>query len=79
MCSDITAQRLAQLEVMNIYNNIPGAVFRCRFDPDFSVIDANDGLFDFLGYSREEFEMCIRDRVAAEPRLTGVLSTKGSL
>lgn len=55
VCSDITAQRLAQLEVMNIYNNIPGAVFRCRFDPDFSVIDANDGLFDFLGYSREEF------------------------
>lgn len=54
VCSDITAQRLAQLEVMNIYNNIPGAVFRCRFDPDFSVIDANDGLFDFLGYSREE-------------------------
>lgn len=55
VCSDITAQRLAQLEVMNIYNNIPGAVFRCRFDSDFSVIDANDGLFDFLGYSREEF------------------------
>ena len=30
-------------------------MFRCRFDPDFSVIDANDGLFDFLGYTREEF------------------------
>ena len=53
VCSDITAQKLAQLEVMNIYNNIPGAVFRCRFDSDFSVIDVNDGLFDFLGYSRE--------------------------
>ena len=42
-------------EVLNLYNNIPGAVFRCRFDEDFSVIDANDGLFEFLGYSREEF------------------------
>ena len=55
VCSDITAQKSAQTEVLNLYNNIPGAVFRCRFDPDFSVIDANDGLFDFLGYSREEF------------------------
>lgn len=55
VCSDITAQRKAQDEILHIYNNIPGAVFRCRFDSWFSVIDANDGLFDFLGYTREEF------------------------
>lgn len=55
VCSDITAQKRAQDEVLHIYNNIPGAVFRCRFDADFSVIDANDGLFDFIGYTREEF------------------------
>ena len=55
VCTDITAQKRAQEEVLNLYNNIPGAVFRCRFDADFSVIDANDGLFEFLGYSREEF------------------------
>lgn len=42
-------------EVLEIYNNIPGAVFRCRFDADYSVLDANDGLFEFLGYSRKEF------------------------
>ncbi len=41
--------------MLHLYNNIPGAVFRCRFDADFSVIDANDGLFEFLGYTREEF------------------------
>lgn len=52
---DITEQKRAQEEVLRIYNNIPGAVFRCRFDADFSVIDANDSLFDFIGYSREEF------------------------
>lgn len=56
VCIDITEQKQAQEEVMNLYNNIPGAVFRCRFDADFTVIDANDGLFDFLGYSREEFQ-----------------------
>lgn len=52
---DITEQKKAQEEVLHIYNSIPGAVFRCRFDEDFSVIDANDGLFDFIGYTREEF------------------------
>ena len=55
VCFDITAQKRAQEEVMRLYNNIPGAVFRCRFDKDFSVIDANDGLFEFLGYTRAEF------------------------
>ena len=55
VCIDITAQKEAQDEILRIYNNIPGAVFRCRFDPGFTVIDANDGLFDFLGYTRAEF------------------------
>ena len=55
VCIDITPQKMAQEEVLHIYNNIPGAVFRCRFDSDFSVIEANDGLFEFLGYTRAEF------------------------
>lgn len=55
VCIDITAQKQAQEEVLHIYNNIPGAVFRCRFDADFSVIDGNDGLYEFIGYTREEF------------------------
>ena len=55
VCIDITEQKKLRNELLHLYNNIPGAVFRCRFDPDFSVIDANDGLFDFLGYTREEF------------------------
>ena len=55
VCLDITVQKHAQQEVMNLYNNIPGAVFRCCFDPDYSVIDANDGLFEYIGYTREEF------------------------
>ena len=55
VCIDITAEKKLSQELLHLYNNITGAVFRCRFDADFSVIDANDGLFDFLGYSREEF------------------------
>ncbi|MDD3334490.1 MAG: PAS domain-containing protein [Eubacteriales bacterium] len=53
--SDITSRKAAAQEITNIYNNIPGAVFRCRFDPDWTVLSANDGLFRFLGYTREEF------------------------
>lgn len=56
VCIDISEQKRAQNEILNLYNNIPGAVFRCRFDDDYSVIDANNGLFDFLGYTREEFK-----------------------
>lgn len=55
VCTDITEKKQAEEEIYNLYNNIPGAVFRCRFDADFSVIDANDGLFEFFGYTREEF------------------------
>lgn len=54
--SDITEQKKAQEEVLRLYNNIPGAVFRCSFDSEFSVIEGNDGLFEFIGYTREEFE-----------------------
>ena len=55
VCIDITDQKKLQNELLHLYNNIPGAVFRCRFDEGFSVIDANDGFFDILGYTREEF------------------------
>ena len=55
VCIDITKQKQAQDEVMHLYNNVPGAVFRVRFDEGFSVADANDGLYEFLGYTREEF------------------------
>lgn len=55
VCVDITPQYQTREEISHLYNNIPGAVFRCRFDADFSVVSANDGLFEYLGYSREEF------------------------
>lgn len=55
VCIDVTDQKMAREEVLRIYNNIPGAVFRCCYDEGYTVIEANDGLFEFLGYSREEF------------------------
>ena len=55
VCIDITHLKEAQEEILYLYNSIPGAVFRCRYDEKFSVIDANEGLFEFLGYTRGEF------------------------
>ncbi|SDX30638.1 PAS domain-containing protein [Eubacterium barkeri] len=56
---EITTQQeyeKATKEMELIYNGIPGAVFKCRFDADWTVIFANDGLFRFLGYTRQEFK-----------------------
>lgn len=55
VCIDITAQKRAREEVLHIYNNIPGAVFHCRLDTHFTVIEANDSLFELIGYSPAEF------------------------
>lgn len=33
-----------------------GGVFKCRFDEAWTVIDADESLFRFLGYSRQEFQ-----------------------
>ncbi|MEG1727420.1 MAG: ATP-binding protein [Acidaminococcaceae bacterium] len=41
--------------VKKLDNNIPGAVFRCKFDANWTVVAANDCLFEFIGYTREEF------------------------
>lgn len=64
--SDVTDSKLAEMrigrlneEMAQTYNTIPGGAFRCRFNEDWDVLFANDGLFRFLGYTREEFaEIC---------------------
>lgn len=55
VCIDITKEKKSQLDLQLIYNNIPGAVVRCHIDHGFSIIDANDEFFTFIGYSRKEF------------------------
>lgn len=64
VCIDITAQKKAQSEIMHLYNNIPGVVFRVRCDEGFTVASANNGLYEFLGYTREEF-MALGNQMAA--------------
>ncbi len=52
---DVTDQVKVQQEMQSIYDNIPGAVFRCRYTPHWEIMEANDGFFEFIGYSRREF------------------------
>lgn len=33
-----------------------GGVFNCKYDEGFTLISADDSLFEFLGYTREEFQ-----------------------
>ena len=58
VCIDITEEKKMRDELVHLYNNIPGAVFRCRYDEELSVIDANDGLFEFLGPNRSSTKRC---------------------
>ncbi len=55
VCVDITPQRKLSEQLLHIYNNIPGAVVQCWMDEGYTLIDANEGLFDIIGYKRDEF------------------------
>ena len=54
----------ANREMELLYNSIPGAVFKCRFNADWDVIFANDGLFRFIGYTREEFQTLFHNKMS---------------
>ncbi|MDD2966003.1 MAG: PAS domain-containing protein [Desulfovibrionaceae bacterium] len=58
------AAEQATREMELLYNTIPGAVFKCRFNADWDVIFANDGLFRFLGYTREEFNTLFHNKMS---------------
>ena len=42
----------------------PGGIFQCKNDPGWNVIYANDGLFQFLEYTREEFRELFDNQLA---------------
>ena len=42
----------------------PGGIFQCKYDPGWTVIYANDGLFQFLEYTREEFRELFDNQMA---------------
>lgn len=68
--NDISEQKRTALlaktqdqEIRNLYDTIPGGVFICKFDSDWDVTFANKGFYDFLGYTREEFETLFQNKM----------------
>ncbi|MEG2072621.1 MAG: diguanylate cyclase [Oscillospiraceae bacterium] len=51
-------------ELLTIYNAIPGGVFKCHADEHFTLVEANDGFYRFLGYSKQELEEQFQNRLA---------------
>lgn len=41
-----------------------GGVFSCRYDPEWTVVKADESLFRFLGYTREEFKEKFDNKMA---------------
>ncbi|MFA6624364.1 MAG: PAS domain-containing protein, partial [Bacilli bacterium] len=46
-----------------IVNNAPGGVFRCLRDSDWKKIEANDGFYRLIGYSKKKFHELFNDCV----------------
>ncbi|MBC8569500.1 diguanylate cyclase domain-containing protein [Zongyangia hominis] len=53
------AERSTDLQVLT--RNLPGGVFRCRFDDMLSIQDLSDGFLHMFGYTREEVFLRFHD------------------
>ncbi|MEG2482532.1 MAG: diguanylate cyclase [Lachnospiraceae bacterium] len=51
-------------EILTIFNNIPGGIFKCLVDDGFTVIGANDGFYKILGLTKEEFQEHYSNQIA---------------
>ena len=48
---------------INTVKTVDGGIFDCRYDKYFTLVNADDNLFRFLGYTREEFAHLFHNRV----------------
>lgn len=69
--NDITEQEQQRISVQlqnekmrRIVNTVPGGVFRCKNEPGWQVLDANDGFYRFIGYTKEEFSAQFHNSIA---------------
>ncbi len=49
------ALRKSRRQLTTLMGNLPGMVYRCRGDQDFTMVYLNDGVTKLLGYTPEEF------------------------
>src|SRR5574344_1103144 len=66
MISDISKEKELELSLFEtkkiqvtdskrLYNNIPGGVFQCMFNKQWTIVNANEGFYKFLGYTEKTF------------------------
>lgn len=48
---------------INAVETVDGGIFNCRYDKYFTLVNADDNLFQFLGYTREEFAHLFHNHV----------------
>ena len=53
---DITPMKQATHELETLTNSIPGGVAKIFIASNISILFANDGYYDLIGYTREEYE-----------------------
>lgn len=65
ICFDITEKVQLQQNIKTITDNIPGGVYKLKFDEDFTVIYGNDGFYKLYGYTPEEMKILLGNKLIA--------------
>ncbi|MEF9945789.1 MAG: diguanylate cyclase [Lachnospiraceae bacterium] len=66
-------------ELFTIYNTIPGGVFKCLLDDNFTVTEANEGFYKFLGFTKEIFQTKFNNQLAKIMRPENLKEIKKSV
>ena len=48
--------RRAYENIRSIYRTVPSAIVRFRLDDKLSILDSNDGFYQFMEYTMEDYE-----------------------
>lgn len=65
ICFDITEKVQLQQNIKTITDNIPGGVYKLKFDEDFTMIYGNDGFYKLYGYTPEEMKILLGNKLIA--------------
>lgn len=65
ICLDITENVHLQENIKTITNNIPGGVYKVKFDEDLTIIYGNDGFYKIHGYTPEEMKVMLGNKLIA--------------
>ncbi len=65
ICLDITEKVYLEENIKTITNNIPGGVYKLKFNEDLTIIYGNDGFYKIHGYTPEEMKVILGNKLIA--------------